>query len=259
MEKNEQIRQASGDEMLNEISTLLMESWPMMRKRLLHINELQTECSMPVSHIQLLAMLALAYWLLAAMVYLVAGQQFRYTAVSSDTLSPSSAIGEIVDGMTITQTMTLPADTTTGLEVLTGTYDRTNTGALLFTLVDGEGRELTRKRADIFAFGDGKYAKLAFDEPLSLPKGTEVTLHIESEGCAYGNAVTLYSGNTISAGRFDIAQNIKESDRYTLSGQAGVGKLCAKLTGVRALSFWTENTWWGKACRCVRNGCAVCL
>lgn len=58
MEKNEQIRQASGDEMLNEISTLLMESWPMMRKRLLHINELQTECSMPVSHIQLLAMLA---------------------------------------------------------------------------------------------------------------------------------------------------------------------------------------------------------
>ena len=101
---------------------------------------------------KLLAMLALAYWLLVIMIYLVAGQQFRFTAVSSDALSPSSAIGEIVDGMTITQTMTLPADTTTGLEVLTGTYDRTNTGALHFILMDAEGGELTRKRADISAF-----------------------------------------------------------------------------------------------------------
>lgn len=191
---------------------------------------------------KLLAMLALAYWLLVIMIYLVAGQQFRFTAVSSDALSPSSAIGEIVDGMTITQTMTLPADTTTGLEVLTGTYDRANTGALLFTLTDGEGNEIARKRADVSAFEDGKYARIALDAPISLPMGTEVTLHIESEGCAYGNAVTLYSGNTISAGRFDIAQNIKESDRYTLSGQVGVGKLCAKLTGVKALSFY--KTYW---------------
>lgn len=45
-------------EALNDISTLLIQSWPNMRKRLIHVNALQTECCMPISHIQLLSMLA---------------------------------------------------------------------------------------------------------------------------------------------------------------------------------------------------------
>ena len=52
---------------------------------------------------KLLAMLAGVYWALVLLVYLVAGEQFRQTRVTGDMLSPSAAIGEIVDGMTVTQ------------------------------------------------------------------------------------------------------------------------------------------------------------
>ena len=52
---------------------------------------------------RLMIIWAACYWILAATVYLVAGQQFHYTSVTSDALSATATIGELVDGMTVTQ------------------------------------------------------------------------------------------------------------------------------------------------------------
>ena len=52
---------------------------------------------------KLIAILAACYWGLVLAVYLVAGVQFHYTAVTSDALSASATIGELVDGMTVEQ------------------------------------------------------------------------------------------------------------------------------------------------------------
>lgn len=191
---------------------------------------------------KLLAALAGLYWVLVLLVYLVAGQQFHYTSVTSDALSPSVAIGEIVDGMTVTQRLTLPAETTNGLELLAGTYDRRNTGDLCLTLTDGEGAVVAKKRVDVSTLSNGTYTPVAFDEPVSLPKGTVLTLTVTSEGCSYGNAVTLYCGSTINAGRFDIAKSITEDDRYAIEGQKGMGMLCVKVNGVMTLTFY--RTYW---------------
>lgn len=88
---------------------------------------------------KLLAILAACYWALALAVYLVAGDQFHYTAVTSDALSASVTIGELVDGMTVTQTVTVPAEQTTGLELLAGTYGRANSGTLHLALTNEAG------------------------------------------------------------------------------------------------------------------------
>ena len=88
---------------------------------------------------KLLAILAACYWALVLVVDLVAGDQFRHTAVTSDALSASAAIGEMVDGMTVTQTVTMPADQTTGLELLAGTYGRANSGTLHLVLTNEAG------------------------------------------------------------------------------------------------------------------------
>ena len=50
--------------------------------------------------------------------------------------------------------------------------------------------------------------------------------------------MTLYCGNTVTAGRFDIVQSIADADRYTINGEPGIGKLCVKVNGVKALSFY---------------------
>ena len=88
---------------------------------------------------KLLTLLAACYWMLVLVIYLVAGDQFYYTAVVSDALSASMTIGELVDGMTVTQTVTVPAEKTTGLELLAGTYGRANTGTLHLALTNHAG------------------------------------------------------------------------------------------------------------------------
>ena len=60
MTNNEQIEcsTCTREELIERVSTMLIDYWPLMRKRLVHINALQAEFAMPASHIQLLAMLS---------------------------------------------------------------------------------------------------------------------------------------------------------------------------------------------------------
>lgn len=188
---------------------------------------------------KLLAVLATCYWTLAIIIYLVAGDQFRYTAVESDALSASAVIGEFVDGMTVTQTLTAPAEQTTGLKLQASTYGRANSGILHIIMTNEAGEAVLAQDADVTTLEDGKYTSISFDTPLETKRGETLTLTLTTTGCAPGNAVTLYCGNTVKAGRFDIVQSITDADRYTINGEPGIGKLCVKVNGVRRLSFYT--------------------
>ena len=187
---------------------------------------------------KLLAVLATCYWVLAIIIHLVAGDQFRYTAVESDALSASSVIGEFVDGMTVTQTLIAPAEQTTGLKLQASTYGRANSGILHIVLTNEAEEVILSQDADVTKLEDGKYTSISFDMPLETKRGETLTLTLTTTGCAPGNAVTLYCGNTVMAGRFDIVQSIADADRYTINGEPGIGKLCVKVNGVKALSFY---------------------
>lgn len=191
---------------------------------------------------KLLAYLAAAYWALVIIIYLVAHPQFRYTNVVSDSLSASMTIGEVVDGMKIEQTVAVPANELREISLMTATYGRANQGDLILTLSDMQGNELARQTAAALSFADNKYTSIGLNEPILNRKGETLLLSITTQGCMPGNTLTVYAGNTITAGRFDIAQNITEADRYQINGQPGVGKLCVKLGGVDELSFY--KTYW---------------
>ena len=187
---------------------------------------------------KLLAILAACYWALVLVIYLVAGDQFHYTAVTSDALSASVTIGELVDGMNVTQTVTMPAEQTTGLELLAGTYGRANSGTLHLVLTNEAGESVITQDVDVGALADGRYTTIPLTSSLETQRGGTYTLTLSTTGCAPGNAVTLYCGNTVMAGRFDIVQNIADADRYTINGEPGIGKLCVKVNGVKTLSFY---------------------
>ena len=187
---------------------------------------------------KLLAILAACYWALVLVVYLVAGDQFHYTAVTSDALSASVTIGELVDGMTVTQTVTMPAEQTTGLELLAGTYGRANSGTLHLILTNEAGESVLTQDVDVGTLADGRYTAIPLTSSMETQRGGTYTLTLSTTGCAPGNAVTLYCGNTVMAGRFDIVQNIADADRYAINGEPGIGKLCVKVNGVKALSFY---------------------
>lgn len=189
---------------------------------------------------RLMAIWAACYWILAATVYLVAGQQFHYTSVTSDALSATATIGELVDGTTVTQRIIAPAESLTGFDLMAGTYGLTNTGTLHAVFTNEADEVVAAKDIDVATLTDGKYLTISLDDTLRVQSGEPLTLTLTTTGCMSGNAVTIYCGNTIITGRFDVAQNISEADRYTFNGTSGIGRLCIKVNGIRTLTFYRD-------------------
>ena len=70
-------------------------------------------------------MLALAiYMILAVLFYMIAGQQLRVRADSTDSVSPSASVGEILSDMRLEQQFTVQSDRFTSFSVLCGTFGR---------------------------------------------------------------------------------------------------------------------------------------
>lgn len=189
---------------------------------------------------KLLAMLAACYWILAVTIYLVAGQQFHYTAVTSDALSATTTVGELVDGMTITQRLIAPAESLTGFDLMGATYGRSNTGTLHAVFTNDAGEVVAAKDIDIATLPESKYFTIPLDSVAQVQAGDPLTLTLTTTGCKPGNAITIYCGDTIVAGRFDIVQSISEADRYTINGVPGAGKLCVKVNCIRTLTFYRD-------------------
>ena len=189
---------------------------------------------------RLMAIWAVCYWILAVTIYLVAGQQFHYTAVTSDALSATTTVGELVDGMTIIQRIIAPAESLTGFDLMAATYGRSNTGTLHAVFTNDAGEVVAAKDIDIATLPESKYFTIPLDSVAQVQAGDPLTLTLTTTGCAPGNAITIYCGDTIVAGRFDIVQSISEADRYTINGVPGAGKLCVKVNCIRTLTFYRD-------------------
>ena len=189
---------------------------------------------------RLMAIWAACYWILAVTIYLVAGQQVHYTAVTSDALSATTTVGELVDGLTITQRLIAPAESLTGFDLMAATYGRSNTGTLHAVFTNNAGEVVAAKDIDIATLPESKYFTISLDSVAQVQAGDPLTLTLTTTGCMPGNAITIYCGDTIVAGRFDIVQSISEPDRYTINGVPGAGKLCVKVNCIRTLTFYRD-------------------
>lgn len=189
---------------------------------------------------RLMAIWAACYWILAVTIFLVASQQFHYTAVTSDALSATTTVGELVDGMTITQRLIAPAESLTGFDLMAATYGRSNTGTLHAVFTNNAGEVVAAKDIDIATLPESKYFTISLDSVAQVQAGDPLTLTLTTTGCMPGNAITIYCGDTIVAGRFDIVQSISEADRYTINGVPGAGKLCVKVNCIRTLTFYRD-------------------
>lgn len=181
---------------------------------------------------------AAVYWVAVILIFLIASEQFHYTAVTSEPLSPSASVGELTDGTVLRQRIVIPAERLEHIALLLGSYERQNTGTLIVTLEDESGAELVRQTLDISSVSDGKYTDIPLSAPLAGYQNEALTLVITPEGCTPGNAVTLYAGNSVSTGRYEVPQDIAEEDRYTLNGASGTGMLCFRLSGRDPISFY---------------------
>ena len=186
-------------------------------------------------------MIAVIYCALSIMIYAAAFPQFRFTKVTGDAVVPSTVIGEIVDGETVTQRLTLPADRLTGISFLTGTYDRANNGIVMLTLTNAQEEILAEEQFDVSAVQNNQYTAIPLSSPVACDAGKTITLSISTQGCTYGNAFTIYAGTSVETDDSSSAL-ISAADYVSLNDIPGEGMLCVQLIGDRNNSFYI--TYW---------------
>ena len=191
---------------------------------------------------RLLRTLAVVYWVFALLIWLAAGEQFHRMAVASDTLPTVGETAEITDGMQITQQIQAPAAQLTGIDLSFGTFGRANAGVLQLVLTNQSQQQVAYGTVDIAGAVNWQAVNIPLTQQGSVTAGEKLLLTITPQGCMQGSSVAMCYGNTISAGRFDVAVNITDDELYRINGTAGAGMLCAKLNGIRQLSFY--KTYW---------------
>lgn len=178
----------------------------------------------------------IAYVVIAVLFYLIGGQQLRYRVIQKEMLNPSAVIGEITSDWVIEQPLSMEGDLLTELSLMAGTYQRTNTGVLRLEVLSTEGEVLATRDVDVSTLEDNAVFTVPFSPGVSIP-GNRFVLRISAPEASAGNAIALYTGNTISASRYEVAAPIGEQDKMKLDGVAQEYMLCVDMTSCEVLAF----------------------
>ena len=181
---------------------------------------------------RLLAAFFAIFWIFVIGIYLIANEQFRDSAETGYSPAIGYEIGEITDDLQIDQEMIAPSDCLSSLELCFGTYGRSNSGTLAVSLENADGALLLQASINVSDIPHQSYLSIPFAQRTDVVNGEVLTLHIKSQGCSAGNAVTIYAGDAFQEGML----------KYSVNGAAEVGTLCAKLSGYNYLTFY--KTYW---------------
>lgn len=178
---------------------------------------------------RLLVYLAVIYWVLAVGIYAIAYQQFRYSPVTGTKLVADSIVGEIVDGQTYSQRMISPCDVIEQVNLMTGTYERENTGVFVITLLNEEGAVLAETTVPVSEFANNEYDTVPLEAPVEIGAGESIVFTITPQDCAPGNAITVYLSGSMTSQ--------KDTENYFLNGEEARGTLCIQLSGYNNQMF----------------------
>lgn len=184
----------------------------------------------------------IVYVLLVVVFYLVAGEQLRFKYTVTDTITPSQPVGEIVQGMEIRQPFVAEADELRGLSLEISTYERENNCHLQIGVVDAKGNLLGQTEVAGAEVEDNAVRDIYFAEPVPLVQGERYEVVISSPDGGFGNALTVWYGNTVAAARVEVAKEVAPERRVQLNGQTLTGELHCQM---RLCSYlWFGEYYW---------------
>lgn len=179
---------------------------------------------------RLLVWLAVIYWIFAVGIYVIGYPQFRYAPVTGKKLAADSIVGEVLDGQEYQQSMISPCDVIDHVEIMTGNYERDNTGSFAFTVLNEEGAVLAETIVPVSDFENNAYSAIPFDQPIEAGAGNRIMFVVTAQGCTAGDTITMYvSGSMVSE---------KTSENHLLNGEEGRGTLCIQVSGYDNQTFY---------------------
>lgn len=182
--------------------------------------------------------LAIFYWALTILIYGISFNQFKQTTVSTGSLSPIAVVGNIYDGIDLTQKITIPADELVSIDIRSATFGRTNNGNICFSLYDSNSNLIASKTVPVSELPDNNYYSIVFENAVKVYKSEKVLLRISTDGVTEENAISFYFGTSIVSGRFDVVKAIPSDDLFILNGIVGTGMLCIRTNAIHYSSFY---------------------
>lgn len=144
------------------------------------------------------------YVVIVVVFWLCAKEQLYCRVDSTDRPQENGVIGEITSDTVFTQK--IKADSNgelMALELLFATFDRENSCDVTFSVFDGD-KLLSSVSLNAANIKNNDVNTVAFAEPAKLEAGKLYTIEISSANGTPGNALTVYRGNSYSAGKIDV-------------------------------------------------------
>lgn len=168
------------------------------------------------------------YIISAVMFHSIVGESFQQSQISTEMLSADAVIGELLAGQSVSQEFKVETDTVDAISVMGATYERNNSDTLIFSVEDKSGNILASEALNTVNLPNNSLWTVTFSDPVKNIKGKSLVLRITSQNATPGNAVTLYYGSRMNAGKFDIAVH---QNKASLNGTLLDGSLCLSVKG----------------------------
>ncbi|WP_206426979.1 ABC transporter permease [Agathobaculum sp. Marseille-P7918] len=160
---------------------------------------------------------------------LVAAEGFSQGTVHSTMVTEKAVVGELLAGTSVTQTFRSECDQITGVTVLGTTYGNSVEDTLHFSLCNSQGDEIASASLDTVGLPDCEEWFVSFSNAPSGYRDQILTLNIVSENGLNNHAVSLFYGDSQSAGRYEV----KVANEYPIivNGTEMEGQLCLSVSG----------------------------
>lgn len=189
---------------------------------------------------RLLAGAAVLFWILAAAIYLIAGDQFREAYEQGEAPMPSAVIGRLAEGTCVTQEFVSPVDSLTAVELLFSS----GSGTLHARLMDEAGTVLLDTDMAVPYSHEDRFVGVPLGGGIDNARGKTFTLELSGAAQADNDdrAARVYYGNAMAQSLFGDIRSVSDDERYLLNGEDGAGKLCLRASGLQqqiyAALYW---------------------
>ena len=170
-----------------------------------------------------------AFLILAVAFRLIAGEGFEYGTVTSRMIQEKAVTAEIQTDTVLEQTFVSECDRITEITLLGTNYGRTVDDELRLVVLDGGGQTVASAALYTAGLPDSSHWSIPVENSTGGHRGETLTLRVTSAAGSAGSAVSLFYGDTVSAGKYEL--DIPVEQPLSVNGNTLSGQLCLSVSG----------------------------
>ena len=160
---------------------------------------------------------------------LVAGEGFESGTVTSQMVREKAVTPEILTNTVLEQVFVSECDRITELTLLGTNYGKNVDDELRLTVLDGDGQTVASAGLNTAGLPDSSLWSIPVENSTGGHRGEMLTLQVTSVAGSTGNAVSLFYGDTVSAGKYEL--DIPVEHPLSVDGDTVTGQLCLSVRG----------------------------